>query len=339
MKTESFDYDLPKELIAQSPVLPRDNCKLLVLNRSEESLSDTVFYKIGDFLREGDVVVFNNTEVIPARIKLEHEGRPVEIFLTRQQSDNKWLAIGSPGKMLKIGAKYSFEGGESVEIVNILEDGQRLVRFSVGGMELEELLKKIGAPPYPPYVTNENIDFEEYQTIYASKKGSVAAPTAGLHFTAELMSSLKDKGIQLEEVTLHVGLGTFQPVKAEHVEDHKMHSEVYSLDEEVAVRLNAAMKEGRRIIAVGTTSVRVLESCYDANEGFQPGYGETDIYIYPGYQWKCVNALITNFHLPKSSLILLVSSFAGKDFVFKAYQHAVDEKYRFYSFGDAMFIE
>ena len=335
MKISDFDYCLPKELIAQSPTLPRDMCKLLVLDKKTGIFSDTIFKNIEDLLHEGDVLVFNDTMVIPARIILTVENRKVEIFLTKRITETDWYAIGSPGKMLKPG-KIFFFGDENATIMEILDDGQRLIRFSAGGEKLDNLLNKYGSPPYPPYVKNKDIEFKQYQTVYASNKGSVASPTAGLHFTKNLLSRLKKKGIQQEFVTLHVGLGTFMPVKVENVEDHKMHSEFYSMDSATVKRLNKAKKEGKRIIAVGTTAVRVLESSY--KNDFKPFYGETDIFIYPGYEWKCVDAIITNFHLPKSSLLLLVSSFAGRDAILCAYRHAILNQYRFYSFGDAMFI-
>jgi S-adenosylmethionine:tRNA ribosyltransferase-isomerase len=335
MKISDFDYNLPKRLIAQSPTLPRDKCRLLVLDRTTRDIDDIIFNEIEKYLKKGDVLVFNNTMVIPARIILNIEGKKVEIFLTKKISENEWYAIGFPGKKLKPGKRFSL-GDEHLDIADILDDGQRLIRFSVKEKKLEKLLKKYGSPPYPPYVKNRNIDFTEYQTVYASVKGSVAAPTAGLHFTKGLLKKLSEKGIRQEFITLHVGLGTFQPVRTDNVEDHKMHSEFYSIEKDVAERLNDAKRQGRRIIAVGTTTVRVLESSYKGR--FKPFFGETDIYIYPGYKWKCVDALITNFHLPKSSLLLLVSSFEDKDLIMKAYRHAMENGYRFYSFGDAMFI-
>ena len=282
--------------------------------------------------------------MIPARIKFLHENKKIEIFLTKRLGENTWLAIGKPGKLLKKGAKFEIMTGLSVRIAEVNADGQRLVEFSVNGLspedsDFDEILKKIGSTPLPPYIKNSSASFDDYQTVYAKNKGSVAAPTAGLHFTKRLLEKLAKKGIGLEFVTLHVGPGTFQPIKTERVEDHKMHSEYFSFDKDTANRLNYAKKDGRRIIAVGTTAVRVLESSYDKKSGFTPGFGETDIFIYPGYEWKCVDGLITNFHLPKSTLLLLTCSFGGEDLILKAYREAVKNKYRFYSFGDAMFIE
>lgn len=338
MKTSDFNYTLPRNLIAQSPSKPRDCCRLMVLNRDDQKILHTKFNNINEYLDDGDMIVFNDTKVIPARIKLKYNKKDVEIFLTRQISETDWLAIGKPGKLLKPGNEFKIRG-LTIKISKIMEDGQRVISFSKRGKEMDRLLNKIGSPPYPPYVTSEKIPFDNYQTIYASKKGSVAAPTAGLHFTNRLLGRLKKKGVQLEFVTLHVGLGTFQPIKVENIKKHTMHKEYYELNEATAKRLNEAINKKKRIIAVGTTSVRVLETSFKTGKGFISGIGETNLYIYPGYKWKCIDALITNFHLPKSSLLLLTCAFGGKDFVFKAYKEAVKEKYRFYSFGDAMFIQ
>lgn len=337
MKTSDFNYDLPKNLIAQSPVSPRDKCKLMILDRKKREIIEKKFYEIVDFLKSGDVLVFNDTKVIPARIKCMVNGKEVEIFLTRQINDRDWYAIGKPGKILRKGNRIEISDDLGLEIIDVLDDGRRLIRFSKSGEELERIIDEVGSPPYPPYIKNENISFEEYQTVYASRKGSVAAPTAGLHFTENLMNRLRRNGIQIEFVTLHVGLGTFMPIKTDDVKNHKMHTEFYELKKETANRLNGARNEGRRIIAVGTTSVRVLESTCRKNV-FCPGLGETDMFIYPGYKWKCVDGLITNFHLPKSSLLLLTCAFGGREFVLEAYEEAKSKRYRFYSFGDAMLI-
>lgn len=338
MEISDFDYYLPQELIASIPFEPRDACKLMCLDRADGTINHKHFYDLAGFLKKGDVLVFNDSKVIPARILFKHANKNCEIFLTTKVGADEWLAIGKPGKVLQPGNEFKLSDNLSATVVEILPDGQRLIRFSLAGEMLDKALIKIGLPPFPPYIKNTKAKMEDYQTIYAANDGSVAAPTAGLHFTDSLFSKLKAQGVQLEFVTLHVGLGTFLPVKSQKVEDHLMHKEVYSLDQQVAERLNKAKAEGRRLIAVGTTAVRVLESSFTEN-GFRAGMGETDIYIYPGYKWKCVDAMITNFHLPKSTLLLLVASFAGKEFMEKAYQEAIKQHYRFYSFGDAMFIE
>lgn len=337
MKLAEFSFELPPELIAQKPAEPRDSCRLMVLDRSAVTIQDKHFCDLEALLHSGDVLVMNNSRVLPARILFEYEGKKVELFLLRKIDSSSWIAIGKPGKILVAGKIFQLEYGLSFEIDEVYPDGQRRVRFSLAERELDEVLEKIGVPPFPPYIKNPEASFDDYQTVYAAEKGSVAAPTAGLHFTRALLDRLQAKGVQLEFVTLHVGLGTFQPVKTEIIEDHQMHSELFFLDEKVAQRLSDAKKEGRRIIAVGTTSVRVLESTYEESS-FKAGYGETAIFIYPGYQWKAVNGLITNFHLPQSTLIMLVSAFAGKEFVLRAYNHAIQQKYRFYSFGDAMLL-
>lgn len=337
MKLTEFSFELPPELIAQKPAEPRDSCRLMVLDRSAATIQDKHFRDLETLLQPGDVLVMNNSRVLPARILFKYEEKQVELFLLRKVDSEHWIAIGKPGKVLVPGKTFQLEHGLSFEVQEVFPDGQRRVRFSLAGKELEEVLEKIGVPPFPPYIKNPEASFEDYQTVYAAEKGSVAAPTAGLHFTKELLERLQTKGVQLEFVTLHVGLGTFLPVKTKTIEDHHMHSELFLLDQNVAERLSIAKKDGRRIIAVGTTSVRVLESTY-GKSGFQAGYGETAIFIYPGYQWKAVDGLITNFHLPQSTLLMLVSAFAGKDFVLRAYNHAIEQKYRFYSFGDAMIL-
>ncbi len=338
MKTSSFDYNLPRELIAQDPAVPRDACRLMVLGKKKHTIDHAIFNELGDYLRKGDVLVFNDSKVIPARIIFRHNGKEAEIFLTKKLTDAKWLAIGKPGKILQPGCVFDLDHKLQVSIHKILPDGQRLIEFSGDMKRFDEILRRIGKTPLPPYIKNSSSKFADYQTVFAREKGSVAAPTAGLHFTRRLLGSLRKKGVQLVFVTLHVGLGTFLPLKAQNIEEHVMHSENFSIDSRSAKLLNKAKRNGRRIIAVGTTSVRVLESSFGKN-GFKPGFGETAIYIYPGYRWKCVDGIITNFHLPKSTLILLICSFGGREFMLKAYREAVKKGYRFYSFGDAMFIE
>lgn len=325
-------------MIAQNPVSPRDACNLMVLNREQGVISHSVFSKLGNYLAKGDVLVFNDSKVIPARIIFAYESKEVEIFLTRKLTDQRWLAIGKPGKILHKGAVFDVGEDLKVNITEVLDDGQRVLEFSGDMTSFDEKLQKIGRAPLPPYIKNSSADFSDYQTVYAREEGSVAAPTAGLHFTERLLAELKQKGVQLLFVTLHVGLGTFLPIKSENVEDHVMHSEFFSISSKTAEILNEAKKSGRRIIAVGTTSVRVLESNFALKKSFSAGLGETSIYIYPGYEWECVDGLITNFHLPKSTLLLLTCSFGGTDLVLKAYSEAIKKGYRFYSFGDAMLI-
>lgn len=338
MRLEDFSYVLPPELIASAPVFPRDSCRLMVLDRATQTFQHQHFYDLPAFLRKGDVLIFNDSKVIPARLVFKHGAKKVELFLLRAVSDDQWLALCRPGKIFRVGDIFQLDAHLGFTVEEILEDGQRLVRFSRGGRELQAVLKELGKPPFPPYIKETKATFEDYQTVYAKEDGSVAAPTAGLHFTDELFERLKNKGVSVEFVTLHVGLGTFLPIKTADIQNHQMHREFYHLDEMTAKRLTAAWRAGRRLIAVGTTSVRVLETVFDPRRGFLPVTGETGIFIYPGYHWKVVQGLITNFHLPKSTLLLLTSAFAGKDFVFSAYQEAIAQKYRFYSFGDAMFI-
>ena len=338
MRTESFDYILPEEFIARDPVSPRDACKMMVLDRAQQHVNHHIFRDLKDLLKPGDVLVFNDSRVIPARLLLRHKDRIVEVFLTKRVSETDWLAMVRPGRIFKPGTIIQVSDSLSLEVQAIQEDGQRLVRFSAGDPLQSEVLRHVGEPPYPPYIKETNASFEDYQTVYARDEGSLAAPTAGLHFTDQLLGDLVARGVQQEFVTLHVGLGTFLPLKADKVEDHFMHYESYSLSQDAADRLSEAKRAGRRIIAVGTTAIRVLEDSFDVNDGFQAGDRETNLFIYPGYEWKCVDALITNFHLPKSSLLLLTCSFGGTEFVLKAYEEAVANHYRFYSFGDAMFI-
>lgn len=339
MFTDSFDYILPDGLIAREPLSPRDSCRLMALNREHTSLEHRTFSDLPQMLRPGDVLVFNDSKVIPARLILLYKNREVELLLTRRLSPTDWLALVRPGRLFTPGAVFDVGEGLKIQIMEIHDDGQRVIRFSEAGRAQESVLRKIGQAPYPPYIRDTRASFQDYQTVYAEDEGSIAAPTAGLHFTHRLLDELKDKGVQQEFVTLHVGLGTFLPIKAEKIEDHFMHYERYSLDRGTADRLNTARHEGRRLIAVGTTCVRVLEDSYEPGLGFRWGERETNLYIYPGYEWRCVDALITNFHLPKSSLLLLVSAFAGREFVMEAYREAIASRYRFYSFGDAMFIE
>lgn len=338
MKLSDFDFELPEELIAQSAVEPRDNSKLMVLNKTEKTINHKKFYNIIDYLKSGDVLVVNKTRVIPARLfGKKDNGVTLECFLLKRLDINKWEVLLKPAKKLKIGQKLIFlEEKLTAELLEVKKDGNRVLEFTYSG-NFEEILDELGEMPLPPYIREKLKDKDRYQTVYASKGESVAAPTAGLHFTNELLEKLKEKGIELLEIYLDVGLGTFRPVQVENVLEHKMHYEKYQIPEESALKINKAKKEGRRIIAVGTTTVRTLES---SNNGIEvlSGEGETDIFIYGDYKFKIVDALITNFHLPKSTLLMLISTFADKDFVFKAYREAISEKYRFYSFGDAMFI-
>ena len=334
MKTSDFYYDLPKELIAQTPLEPRDSSRLLVLDREKQTLEHKHFYDIIDYLNEGDLLVANDSRVLPARIYgiKDETGAKVEFLLLKQVANNRWETLCKPGKKAKVGTKFSFGNGIlRATVVEVKDDGNRIVDF-----DCEEnfftTLDKIGQMPLPPYITAELKDKERYQTVYSHELGSAAAPTAGLHFTTELMDRIKAKGIKIAYVTLHVGLGTFRPVKVDDVTKHKMHSEHYEVPEETAKLINETKKNGGRVIAVGTTSCRTLESVAAM-------YGEvTDIFIYPGFEFKVLDGLITNFHLPESTLIMLVSAFAGYDFIMNAYKEAVKEKYRFFSFGDAMFI-
>ena len=339
MKTDLFDYYLPEELIAQTPVEPRDSSKLLVYNMATKQISHKYFFDIVDYLRDGDVLVVNNTKVIPARLfgLREKTNGKVEILLLKRLDMTRWEIIIKPGKTARIGTRYSF--GENLKgvITAIGEDGKRVIEFLYNGV-FEDILSDIGQMPLPPYIKEKLTDKNRYNTVYSKIDGSAAAPTAGLHFTAELLNKIKLKGVRIAEVLLHVGLGTFRPVKVDDISQHVMHSEFYKVSEESALLINKAKKEGRRIIAVGTTSVRVLESATDESGQIIPGSGDTDIFIYPSYKFKMVDALITNFHLPKSTLLMLISAFAGREEILSVYETAVREKYRFFSFGDAMFI-
>lgn len=339
MKTDLFDYYLPEELIAQTPIEPRDSSRLLVYNRKDNQINHKHFYDIIDYLQSGDVLVVNNTKVIPARLygnRLNTNGK-VEILLLKRLSITDWEIIIKPGKTARIGTVYSFGETLKGEIIAIKEDGKRDIRFIYDGV-FEDILSQIGQMPLPPYIKEKLSNKERYNTVYSKTDGSAAAPTAGLHFTQELLSKIKAKGIQIVEVLLHVGLGTFRPVKVDDISQHVMHSEYYEVSDGAATIINKAKNEGRRIIAVGTTSVRVLESASDDDGKIKSGSGDTSIFIYPSYKFKMVDALITNFHLPKSTLMMLVSALAGREEILSVYNTAVSEKYRFFSFGDSMFI-
>ncbi len=341
MKTSDFLYDLPEELIAQTPIEPRDHSRLLVVNRVDNSIEHRHFYDLPGYLRSGDVLVINDTRVMPARLIGERMpgGGACEVLLLRQVSPVSWETLVKPGKKLKTGAKVSFGGGRLTATIEAPTDaGGRVVRFDVASGTLEAALDELGEMPLPPYIHEKLDDRERYQTVYARAVGSAAAPTAGLHFTPELMEKIRGMGVQIVPVLLHVGLGTFRPVKAEDVSEHKMHSEFYQVTEEAAEAVNRAKREGRRVIAVGTTSVRTLESA--AKDGLlASGSGWTEIFITPGYRFQMVDALITNFHLPGSTLIMLVSALMGRDETLRAYTEAVRLRYRFFSFGDAMLIQ
>ncbi len=348
LKKSDFYFDLPKELIAQDPIADRSASRLLILDKETGEISHKHFSDIIDYLNPGDCLVINNTKVIPARLigtRLSEQnpdddgnGAKVEVLLLKRKTKDEWEAIVKPGKKLRKGAKVSFGNGLlKAEIVECLEDGNRIVRFEYDGI-FEEILDRLGKMPLPPYITHELKDKDRYQTVYAKNEGSAAAPTAGLHFTKELLEKIKEKGVIIAEVTLHVGLGTFRPVKEENVLEHHMHTESYNVPESEAKKINDAVKNGGRLICVGTTSCRTIESVADENGVIHAGSGDTQIFIYPGYKFKALDALITNFHLPESTLIMLVSALAGRERVLNAYNEAIKEKYRFFSFGDAMFI-
>ena len=340
MELSEFNYDLPQELIAQVPIKNRDESRLLILDRSTQTLEDKIFRDIIDYLEPGDCLVRNNTKVIPARLYGKKDtGANVEFVLLKNIEGDVWEAMVRPGNKLHIGAKVIFgDGLLTAEILDTTEDGTRKVKFTYDGI-FNEILDQIGLMPLPPYIHESLKDNDRYQTVYAKYEGSAAAPTAGLHFTPELLKKIEEKGIDIANVTLHVGIGTFRPVKETNIEDHHMHTEHYYIKQEDADKINKAKLAGKRVIAVGTTSCRTLETIADHKTGMVNACeGDTGIYIYPGYKFKCIDGLITNFHLPESTLIMLVSAFAGKDYIMKAYKHAVDEKYKFFSFGDAMFI-
>lgn len=339
MKTSDFNYYLPEELIAQHPMEKRDESRLLTLNKKTGELCHEHFYNIIEHLNKGDVLVLNNTRVMPARLFGHRIGKEesIEFLLLKRDDNDIWECLCKPGKKAKIGTVIEFSDRLSAEVVDISEDGSRFLKFKYQGI-FEEILDELGEMPLPPYITEKLSDKERYQTVYSKVEGSAAAPTAGLHFTKELLDKLNKKGIEICYVTLHVGLGTFRPVKVDDVENHEMHSEFYIVDRVVADTVNRAKDEGRRIVAVGTTSIRTLESVADENGYLTPKSGWTNIFIYPGYRFKCVDALITNFHLPESTLVMLVSALASKEYIMNAYKVAVEKKYRFFSFGDAMFI-
>ena len=340
MKVSDFNYNLPKELIAQVPIKNRDQSRLMVLDRKNKTIENKIFKDIIDYLEPGDCLVRNNTKVIPARLYgvKEETGANVEFLLLKRIEGDIWEVMVKPGKKLMPGAKVSFgDGLLKAEILEKFDDGNRRVKFEYNGI-FNEILNEIGLMPLPPYIHEKLKDKDRYQTVYAKYEGSAAAPTAGLHFTDELFEKLKEKGVEVANVTLHVGIGTFRPVKVENIEEHDMHSEHFYIKAEDAEKINKAKREGHRVIAVGTTSCRVLESIADENGYVKEVEGDTSIFIYPGYKFKCLDALITNFHLPESTLIMLVSALAGKDFIMQAYEEAVKEKYKFFSFGDAMFI-
>ena len=340
MDINLFDFYLPEELIAQKPSEKRDHSRLLAINKETHTYEDKVFYNILDYLRPADVLVRNNTKVIPARLigVKEVTGAHVELLLLKQVQDDVWECLTKPAKSLKVGAKVNFGEGKLIgEIVKEEDEGLRLVKFSYKGIFLE-VLDSLGKMPLPPYIKQQLCGNDRYQTVYAKYEGSAAAPTAGFHFTEDLFEQIKTKGVEVVDITLHIGLGTFRPVKVEDTDDHVMHSELYEISEEAADKLNKAKIEGRRIIAIGTTSVRTLEANIQEFGKFTPIKKETNIFIKPGYEFKGVDCIITNFHLPKSTLIMLVSAFLGREFTLEVYKHAVNERYRFFSFGDSMFI-
>lgn len=340
MKVTDFDYELPEELIAQTPIEKRDESRLMVLDRKEQTIEHKHFKDIIDYLEPGDVLVRNNTKVIPARLYGKKEtGAKVEFLLLNNMEKDIWECIVRPGNKLHIGAKVIFgDGLLKAEVLDTMPGGTRKVEFHYEGI-FNEILDKIGLMPLPPYIHERLKENDRYQTVYAKYDGSAAAPTAGLHFTPELLKKIEEKGIDIANVTLHVGIGTFRPVKEDTVEAHQMHSEHFYIKEEDCEKINKAKKSGHRVIAVGTTSCRVLETIADDNGYVKPTEGDTQIFIYPGYKFRCLDALITNFHLPQSTLVMLVSALAGKDYIMKAYKEAVEQKYRFFSFGDAMLIK
>lgn len=341
MDVKDFYYDLPEELIAQDPLEDRASSRLLVLDKDTGETEHRVFRDIIEYLNPGDCLVINDTKVIPARLMgiKEDTGAAIEVLLLKRHADNVWECLVKPGKKVRTGARISFGEGLLVgEITDVLEDGNRYIKFEYEGI-FEEILDRLGQMPLPPYITHKLKDKNRYQTVYARNEGSAAAPTAGLHFTKELLEQIKSKGIEIASVTLHVGLGTFRPVKVDKIEEHHMHTESFLITQEEADKINRARANGGRIIAVGTTSCRTLESAALLDGTIPAKSGDTDIFIYPGYQFKAVDCLITNFHLPESTLVMLVSALAGRDKIMNAYEEAVREKYRFFSFGDAMFIK
>lgn len=340
MDLKDFNYDLPKELIAQDPLEDRSSSRLMVLHKDTGRIEHKIFRDIIDYLNPGDCLVINDTKVIPARLMgiKEDTGAAIEVLLLKRNADDVWECLVKPGKKARTGARIVFGEGLLVgEIVDVIEDGNRMIKFHYEGI-FEEILDKLGQMPLPPYITHKLQDKNRYQTVYARNEGSAAAPTAGLHFTKELLEKIKEKGVNVVSITLHVGLGTFRPVKVDKIEEHHMHTETFNISKEAADTINRTRAAGGRVIAVGTTSCRTLESAA-ADDGTIPARsGDTDIFIYPGYKFKAIDCLITNFHLPESTLIMLVSALAGRDNIMNAYETAVKERYRFFSFGDAMFI-
>ena len=340
MKTSDFYYDLPQELIAQTPLLNRQKSRMMVLDRKKNGVEHKIFENIVDYINSGDTLVLNDTKVIPARLFGHRVGKEekIEILLLKQIENDRWQTLVKPGKKCKIGEIIEFSNKLKLEVIDILEDGQRVVEFKYEGI-FNEILDELGTMPLPPYIHEKLEDQSRYQTVYAKEVGSAAAPTAGLHFTKDLLSKIRNKGINIVYITLHVGLGTFRPVSADNVEEHEMHSEFYTMSSDVAEVLEKTRKNKKRIIAVGTTSTRTLETIMGLYNEFRACSGWTNIFIYPGYKFKAIDALITNFHLPKSTLVMLVSTLAGRENILNAYNVAVSEKYRFFSFGDAMFIK
>lgn len=340
MRRQDFYYELPEELIAQDPLEDRSSSRLLVLDKESGLVSHRVFTDITDYLHRGDCLVINDTKVIPARLigsKIGTDAK-IEVLLLKRKEDNVWETLVKPGKKAKVGTRISFgDGILTGEVIEVVEEGNRLIQFSYEGI-FEEILDRLGQMPLPPYITHQLEDKNRYQTVYAAHSGSAAAPTAGLHFTPELLEEIRQKGIDIAKVTLHVGLGTFRPVKVDDIMEHHMHSEFFQIDEAAAMKINKAKDTGGRVICVGTTSCRTIESAAGADGHVKAGSGWTDIFIYPGYKFKLLDCLITNFHLPESTLIMLVSALAGRENVLAAYEEAVKERYRFFSFGDAMFI-
>ena len=341
MRKEDFYFDLPEDLIAQDPLEDRSSSRLLVLDKETGRVEHHVFREIIDYLQEGDCLVINDTKVIPARLigsKIGTDAK-IEVLLLKRKENDVWETLVKPGKKAKVGTRISFGDGLLVgEVVDIVEEGNRLIHFEYEGI-FEEILDQLGQMPLPPYITHQLEDKNRYQTVYAKHSGSAAAPTAGLHFTPELLKEIEEKGVQIARVTLHVGLGTFRPVKVDNILEHHMHSEFYQIEEEAAEKINRAKESGHRVICVGTTSCRTIESAADKNGKLHATNGWTEIFIYPGYEFKVLDCLITNFHLPESTLVMLVSALAGREQVLSAYEEAVKEKYRFFSFGDAMFIK
>ena len=335
LKTSDFYYDLPEELIAQTPAQPRDSSRLLVYRRAEKKIEHRTFRDIVDYLREGDVLVINNTKVLPARLfAVNANGTKIEILLLKRLALDEWEVLARPGKKCKIGTRLTVSDELSLEVTGITETGERHVKFFYEGA-FEDVLSRVGTMPLPPYIHEKLQDPERYQTVYCKESGSAAAPTAGLHFTPELLQALREKGVKIAEVLLHVGLGTFRPVKEENVTDHKMHAEYYEISEAAAEEINTAKREGRRVVCVGTTSVRTLETASDERGFVHACCGETQIFLYPPYKMKCVDALVTNFHLPESTLLMLVSCLCSREEVLEVYKTAVAERYRFFSLGDA----